>query len=673
MANYTPADIRNVAIVGGAGTGKTTLIEALLFRAGVIQRRGNVADGTSFVDYDADEREKRHTLYMKVFDFSEEKHQFNLFDTPGYPDYVGEVLQALASVEIGLVCVNAETKVNFHVHRIWNEVVKAGRGRAIVVTHADGEHANSTAVVEAIRDAFGETCVPVNMPNENGPSITGVIDLLDGSDLSPEASAMHNWLVETLVTLDEGIMEHYLETGEVTHQELIELLSTGIATNHLTPILFTAAPKDVGLTELVHFLAEYAPSPLQGPFFDLEDGSVLDPNKHSEFTAKVFKTISDPFVGRLSYLRVVSGEVKTDQLYLNMRTGKTEKMGHILRLKGKEQEAVDHALAGDIVAVAKAETLETGDSLTVERHEVHFRKLEVPPPMVSFAISPKNRNDEQKMSTSLRKMLAEDPTLFLEREPQTAELILSGVSELHVNTALNHMKKRFKVEVDTKIPRVPLRETISVTAEGHHRHKKQSGGRGQFGEVFLRVSPTERGAGFSFSDDTFGGSVPRQYVPAVEKGALEQVAKGVVAGHPVVDIKVSVYDGKHHDVDSDEASFKVAGARAFRDAFEKAKPVLLEPIVKLEVAIPARFMGDINSDLNSRRGRIHGMNVTGDMQVIEAEIPLKEVQTYAADLRSLTQGEGSFVYKFSHYDVVPANVANDIMKAYKAGLKPDED
>ena len=676
MAKYTSADIRNVALVGGAGAGKTTLLEALLHKTGVIPRRGNVADGSSLVDYDPDEKEKRHSLYMKLFHFSADKHEYNVFDTPGYPDYIGEVMQALSAVEIGALCINAATGVTFHAHRIWDEIGKSGRAKLIVVTHCDAENSDSHGLIASIREHFGAKCVPVNLPNEDGASVNAVIDILGEADPPEGGEGLREQAIESIVTLDDDVMEQYLETAEVSHEDVARLLTKGIALGEITPILFTSAEKDIGLQKLIHFLAEDCPSPLQGPFFTAgegDDASPFDPNEHSEFASKVFKTLSDPFVGRLSYIRVVSGEIKSEDQYLNVRVGKPEKMGHILRLQGKEQETVDHAQAGDIVAVAKAESMETGDTLTVPQGKVEFASLKAPSPMVSLSLSPKNRNDEQKMSGSLKKMLAEDPTLRLGRDEQTGELVLSGLSELHIQTMLKRMKARFKVEVDTKIPRVPLRETIVGSSEGHHRHKKQSGGRGQFGEVYLRIEPKERGEGYEFSDDTFGGSVPKQYVPAVDKGIQEQLGKGVVAGYQVVDVKVSLYDGKAHDVDSDEASFKMAGQRAFRDAFEKAKPCLLEPIVNLEVLIPGRFMGDINSDLNGRRGRINGMDTIGEMQVIKAEIPLKEVQTYAADLRSLTQGEGSFTFEFSHYDVVPHNVADEFIKAFKAGQKPEED
>jgi elongation factor G len=679
MARYAPQDVRNFAFVGSSGAGKTTLIESLLHKAGAIQRRGNVADGSSQVDFDAEEKEKKHSLFMKAFHAVDHKREMNLLDTPGYPDYIGEALAAVSAVETAVFCINAVTGITFHARRLWQAVVESGRGRMIVVTHIDQDGVDVDAIVDRIHEAFGDSCVPANLPAGAGSKLSAVVDVF-GEHASVPAGLedlvhrSHQLLVEALVTLDEKAMEKYLETGEAKVDELVPLMKEGIARGSLTPILFVASTKDIGVEDLLHFFADDCPSPVRGPHFTAAVGTdasgakqQIEPSKRNAFAGRVFKTVIDPFVGRLSYVRVVSGQVKIDDHYLNVRTGKLEKMGHILRPKGKETETLDFAQAGDIVLLPKNEHLETDDTLCAESDPIVFTRMPLPRPMVALAVHAKNRADEQKMVTTLRKHVAEDPTLSLERDSQTAELILRGISGLHLQTVLHRIHVRYKIEIETKIPRVPLRETVlGHKVEGHHRHKKQTGGRGQFAEVYLRLSANERGKGFEFEDDTHGGSIPKNFLPAIERGIQEQMTKGVIAGYPVVDVKVSVYDGKYHDVDSDEMSFKVAGARAFRDAFEKAKPVMLEPIVSLQAAVPNKYMGDATSDLNSRRGRITGMDTVGDTQVITAEVPQKEIQTYAQDLRSITHGEGSFTYEFSRYDVAPHHVAVELTEIYKA-------
>ncbi len=684
MAKYGSADIRNVAFVGAPHSGKTTLLEVMLHSIGSIPRRGHVADGSSFVDYDALEKEKKHTLFMKVFHGSHKKKVLNLLDSPGYPDYVSEAIAAMNAVETVALSVNAAEGVQFHTQRLWIEAERIGRGRIILVNRCDAEGIDPEAVISSLQDILGSICQPINLPIAPGSGISGVVDLVKGHESAPAemkelVASMRDQMIEGLVSTDDDAMEAYLESGEVAIGELAPLMQKGIASGAFVPILFTAAEKNVGVAELLDFLADDAPSPLSGPFFKVSDGAELtedlhdlNPAEHDAFAGRVFKTVSDPYVGRLTFLRVVTGEIRPDDLYMNVRIGKHEKMPSVLRSQGKEHEKSDVGIAGDIVVVAKAETIETNDSLCAERAQVTFPPMVMPVPMVAVALLPKNRGDEQKLSTGLKKLTGEDPTFRTDRDEQTGELIAHGVSPLHLETQLHRLATNFKVEVETKIPRVPMRETVTTPSEGHHRHKKQTGGRGQFAEVYLRVIPQERGVGFEFVDATFGGSVPRNYLPAIEKGVIDQMSKGVIAGYPVVDVRVEVYDGKHHDVDSDEHSFKIAGARAFRDGFEKARPVLLEPVVILEVAVPSRFMGDINGDLNGRRGRIAGMEAIGETQVIKAQVPLKEVQTYAADLRSITQGEGSYSFEFSHYDIVPHKIQDDLVASHKAGFKEED-
>ncbi|MBI4879742.1 MAG: elongation factor G [Planctomycetes bacterium] len=683
MANYAPADIRNVAFIGAGGSGKTTLVEMLLHKAGALPRRGSVAEGSSFVDFDPAEQEKTHSLLLKVFHCVHAKRPLNLLDSPGYPDFIGEALATLYAVETAAVCVSAVDGVTFQTQRLWNEAASAGRSRIVVVTRVDAENIDLGALVASIREALGKACVPVNLPVGVGAGVSGVVDLLTGQapqELADLVASSREQLVDSLVSLDDAAMEKYLETGEVPLADLLPLMRRGVAGGGLTPILFAAADKGVGITEILDFVVSTCPSPLDRPCARAVEGTELsgelvtiDPRERTTFSARAFKTFADPYVGRLSLIRVVSGAIKTDDPFLNPRIGRPEKMGNLLRPSGKEHEKIESAQAGDIIALVKAEAIETNDTLCSDRAAVRFPPMQMPTPIVALAVSPKSRNDEQKLSGGLRKVAAEDPTFAVDREVQTGELVVRGISMMHIETLLKRLSANYKIEVETRIPKIPMRETITGKADGHHRHKKQTGGRGQFGEVYLRVAPRERGSGFEFKDETFGGSIPRQFLPAIEKGIIDQMGKGVVAGYPVVDVLVEVYDGKAHDVDSDEASFKIAGARAFRNAFESARPVLLEPVVNLEVAVPSRFMGDINSDLNSRRGRISGMDSIGNTQVIKAQVPLKEVQSYAADLRSLTQGEGSYAFAVSHYDIVPHKLAEELMTSFKAGQKAEED
>lgn len=674
MAKYGSADIRNVALCGPSHAGKTTLLESLLKSGGVFTKLGRVQDGTSQVDYDPHERQQKHSIFAKVFHLTHKKRELNLLDSPGYPDFIGEALTAMNAVETVALCVNAAEGISFYAQRLWNEAGAAGRARMLVVNRSDGDGVDVDKIILQAQEILGPTLVPWNLPVDAGPSISGVQEVLAGG------TGWKETLVESLVTLEDGAMEKYLETGEASVDELLPLIKQGMANETFTPILFTAAEKGVGLTELLDFLAKDAPSPVRGPFFKGCDGTELnddlhgiDPKERKEFVGRVFKTVADPFVGRLSFVRALAGEVAADAMVLNARGGKPEKMTAPMRPQGKEHAKMESAIAGDIFVLGKAESMETNDTLSVEKAPVVLPNMAMPSPMVAVAVTPTSRGEEQKLATGLKKLVSEDVTFSTERDSQTGELIAHGVSPLHVETQLHRLKTNYKVEVTTHLPRVPMRETVMAKADGHFRHKKQTGGRGQFAEVYLRIAPQERGAGFEFKDETFGGSVPKNFLPAIEKGVVDQLSKGVVAGYPVVDVVVSVYDGKHHDVDSDEHSFKRAGARAFADAFEKAKPVLLEPVVDLEVAIPSRFMGEINSDLNGRRGRISGMDAVGDMQIIKAQVPLKEVQSYAADLRSITQGEGAYTFEFSHYDTVPSNVAQEVIAAHKEGRDEEED
>ncbi len=672
MAAPATDKIRNFAVIGAGGAGKTTLVDAFLFKSGTASRFGKVDDGSSLSDFTAEEKETKHSLYMTLLSLEHRGHKVNLLDTPGYSDFVGEASVALAGVDTAIVVVDSSGTISASTRRLYHAAKDLGLARIVVINRMDADQANLEATMESVQSLFGTECVNVFVPDAEGPSFSKPVSLLDAS-AAAGMEEQRGALIETVVETDEAAMEKYLEEGEVAEEELRCLLSKAVTSGDVVPVVCSAAAKELGVEEVLDFLIDYAPSPAaakgrpgrQGA----EDGDeIMVTPEHGSTCIQIFKTVTDPYVGKLSYLRVWSGKLAADSSLTLARTGKAERLQNLLSVQGKEHEGISEVGAGDIAAIAKVESLETGDTLC-EGDVVHLAPVKVPPPMVSLALEPKARGEEQKLATALKKLASEDLTFLVDRDATTHELVASGITNLHLDTILKRLKEQFGVEVDTKTPRVPLKETILGAAEGHHRHKKQTGGAGQFGEVYLRVAATERGEGFQFEDKVVGGSIPKNFMPAVEKGIVASLEGGVFAGYPVVDVRVEVYDGKHHPVDSNETSFKSAGSKAFRDAFLKAKPALLEPMVDLEVEVPASAMGDITGDLNSRRGRIQGMDTVGTLQIIKAQVPLREIQTYSTDLRSMTAGEGSYTFTHSHYDIVPAKLAEEI----RAGFKAEDD
>jgi elongation factor G len=624
-----------------------------------------VADGTTVSDFEPEEKEKKHSVQIGLLHGSYKGREFNVLDAPGYPDFIGEAAAALAACETAVMCIDAGKGLTFPGRKVWELAGQSGRGRCVVATHIDQAEIDWATWVEELSETLGARCLPVVIPDGIGPAFKGVKAVPLGGEASGELAAARDALVEAVVEIDEGALTRFLEQDQrPTEEEAARLLARSVAAGTLVPVFCLSALDGRGVEEFVQFAARCLPSPLDGPFYRDEQDKVVEPTAPGT-AAFVFKTFIDPFVGRLGLLRVVTGQLELNQSPLNPRTGKAEKIHHLQLSQGKDHAPVTQAVAGDIVAVTKLETLETSDTLCDAAHPRRFRKLSVPKPMVARAIEPVNHADEVKLSVALKRAASEDPTFTYERDESTGQLIAHGISTMHLETVLRRIKERGHVEVKVSVPRVPLRETITRSADGHFRHKKQTGGRGQFAEVYLKVAPAPRGAGLVFVDDTVGGSVPRQFIPAIEKGARDAMAKGIIAGYPVVDVTVSVTDGKFHDVDSDEHSFRIAGTRAFRDAFLKSHPVMLEPLLDMEVAIPARFMGAITADLTGRRGHITGMDSLGDMQVVKARVPQREVLTYPTALRSLTSGEGTFTSHFHDYEVVPANVQQEIMSGFK--------
>lgn len=674
MTSRKGEDIRNIAIVGHGGGGKTTLAEAMLFAAKVIDRMGSVEEGTTASDFEEEERERNISIDTAILHLTWKGKEINILDTPGYPEFVNQVLSALRAADAVVLVVSGPAGVELNTRKCWQYAKEEGLARFIVLSKMDEENVDFDRLVKSMQDIFGPGLVPLNLPIYKGPEFkgaTGVLDSPEGSepDLQKRLDQAREKIIEAAVEADDELLERYLEGHELDEEGLSSALAQAIAQGKVVPILSTAAMEGLGVAQLLDSLAEFAPSPLASfrKIF-LMKGEEKEPLESTDgrLSAQVFKTMTDPFVGKLCFLRVFSGEATSDTMLYNPRTNRSTKAGQFLRIKGKEQTPLAEVLAGDIVAVAKIEDLALSDTLHGKRETRTFKPIEFSRPMVSLAIEPKSRGDEQRLSTALSKLSQEDPTFIVTRERQTNELVVTGMSALHLEIMLNRLKRRFEVEVIARAPKIPYKETISATAQAQYRHKKQTGGRGQYGEVYLKLEPLERGAGFEFVDKIVGGAIPSQYIPAAEKGIREVLEKGVIAGFPVADVRVTLYDGTYHRVDSSEIAFKIAANRAFQEGFRQATPCLLEPIVLLEVTVPNEFMGNITSDLNGRRGRILGMDSLGDLQVVKAVVPMAEIARYATELRSRTGGQGYYTAEFSHYDVVPHKIQEDLVAKAKS-------
>jgi elongation factor G len=677
MAKYKTSDIRDVALVGHGAAGKTTLVEALLFRAKAISRRGSVADGTTVSDFDVEEKESKHSVDAAITHMGWKGREINLIDTPGYPDFVGEAIAALASVDAALVAVDAAAGVKVNTRRVWQIATELELPRAIVISRADQEHAKWAERLAEIREHFGEKCIPLFVPKGGavGLELAGVeaaFPLAAGA--SAEAQDAYKRAVEAAVELDEALMTRYLEGEEIAPEELRKALRTAFRAGAFHPVFLTAAEKDVGVEELLNAIADLFPEPGERSWEaqDADSGAPVEVTVDKPFTGRVFKVVYDPFVGKLSYIRVYSGSLPQNAMVLAPQARTPVKIAHIYRVQGKEQQEVPEAVAGDLIAVAKIDDFHTGDTLTTGDFRVKFPPIAFPTPMVSIAVEPKARTDEGKISQALAKLLEADPTIKMNRNTQTRELVVTGMSNLQLETMLARLKRRYQVDVVTRVPKVPYLETISATGDAKYRHKKQTGGAGQFAEVWMRIEPLPRGAGFAFESEVVGGAISSSFIPSIEKGVRHVMEQGVIAGFPVVDVKAVVYDGKEHPVDSKDIAFQIAGRGAFREAVKQAKPVLLEPIMDIEITVPQDYTGAIMGDLNSRRGRIMMTDSAGNYAIIKAKVPLAEILTYSSELRSITGGEGSFTMAPSHYDPVPSQIAQQVIAQYKKEEKEEE-
>jgi elongation factor G len=673
VASSEPGKIRNAAVVGHRGTGKTSLVEAMLFQAGSTNRLGAVEQGTTVADWDEDEQKRQMSLSAAVCHAEWQDRKLNLIDAPGDPGFQADAIAALRVVEGALIVLNGVNGVEVQTTRLWERCEQLGLSRVLFVNMLDRERADFFVVLEQLREQLSNRCVAVQIPIGHEHELKGIVDLFhmraymspeggrEGDpveipdELAAQAAEYREQLVDAVVETDEALMERYLEEGEVSGEELAAALKDAVSSDDLFPVLCGSATKNLGTTGLLDLLVEGVPSPAKKP---LDLG--VEANGAAAF---VFKTVADPFAGRINVFRVLSGEIDSDSNLVNPRTKGKERFSQVLLLQGKEHAPAPGLAAGDIGAVAKLKDVMTGDLLVEKDEGAEAPPFEFPQPVMSFAIAPKAKGDEEKMATALRRLAEEDPTLVLRRDDQTGEQLLAGLSQMHVEVAVERLHRRFGVEVDLHQPRVPYLETIRKESRAQGRYKKQTGGRGQFGDAHIVIEPLPGHQGYEFVDQIVGGVIPQGFRPAVDKGIQEAMARGELAGAPVQGLRVRLVDGSYHSVDSSEMAFKIAGSLAFKSAYEKADPVLLEPIMSLEATVPDDAVGAVNGDLNSRRGRLQGMEPRGGMTIIKAEVPMAEVLTYSQSLTSLTGGRGDYALGFLRYEEVPTHIAQKIIEA----------
>jgi elongation factor G len=687
MKVYDAASIRNIAVVGHGGCGKTQLISTLLFVAGAVTRIGKVDEGTTTTDFDDEAIARRHTLSSSLAHAEWQNRKINIIDTPGFANFLTDARAALRVSEAALVAVDAVSGVEVQTEKLWAEAAELQLPRLIVVSRLERDRASLDRTLEALHRDCGREIVPIQIPIGEERDFKGVIDLVrmkaltfvpdagtmtEGeipADLAERAAQAREALLEMVAEADEALMEAFFAEGTLTQEQLVTGLRTATMTGRLFPLVCTSGLHAIGIQPLLDAIVAYTPSPAEREFAALDtDGAPvsLKADENAPPSAFVWKTIADPFAGRITMLRVITGTLKSDTTVANLTMDASERLGHLLVLQGKTQTHVPELKAGDIGAVAKLKDTHTSDLLGDKGIRHRVAPIRFPEPVLAYAIEPKSRGDEDKISTAMQRLREEDPSISYARDPQTHELLLSGQGQLHIEVTVAKLKRRFGVEVNLKPPRIPYRETITAATEAHGRHKKQTGGHGQFGDCKIRVEPLPRGSDFQFVDDIFGGSIPRQFVPAVEKGIQDARTRGYLAGYPMVDFKATVFDGSYHAVDSNELSFKMAGSLAFKDAMTRARPTLLEPIMQVEVYTPSDFAGDLMGDLNGRRGRIAGMDTRGAMTVIRAQVPMSEMLTYEQHLTSATGGRGSYHMEYSHYEEVPHQQQAKIIAAAKA-------
>jgi len=683
MPSYSTEEIRNIALAGHAGSGKTTLFEALLAAGGTLQSPGSVERGTTLSDYEPMERARGHSINSAIASIDHGGVHINLIDTPGYPDFRGPTLSALAAVETVAIVVSAATGIEHSVIRMMDHARARRLCRLLVVNKIDHDEADLGLLVEQLRETFGAECLPVNLPARGRDGVVDCFSSADGdSELGPVAE-WHQRIIDQVVEINEDVMGHYLEDGEaaLSGQELHDAFEQCLREQHLVPICFVSARTGAGIPEMLDLIERLMPNPFEAnpPAFVRGSGDdaepvLAEPDAGKHVIADVFKIINDPFVGKLGVFRIYQGTVRRDSQLLIDDGKKPFKVGHLFKLRGKDHVEIEDAIPGDIAAVAKVEDIHF-DAVLHDSHDedqIHLKPLDFPQPMFGLAIEPASKGQEQKLANALHRMQEEDPCLHVEHNKELNETIIRGLGELHLKLLLERMKERYGVEVSARPPRIAYRETVSSRADGHYRHKKQTGGAGQFGEVFLRIEPLPRGGGFEFLDEVRGGTIPNQFIPAVEKGVRLALDVGAVAGYPLQDVRVVVYDGKYHPVDSKEVAFVTAGKKAFLDAVAKARPMVLEPVVNLDVEVPENSVGDITGGLASKRARINGTDaMRGGEIIIKAQVPLAELGDYANELKAATGGQGRYTLELSHYEPVPPQVQKQLAEAYRPRVEED--
>jgi elongation factor G len=699
---YSGENIRNVAMVGHGHAGKTTLVSAMLFTAGATQRMGRVDDGTATTDYDEEEIARKMSISLGAAVVEWGTSKINLLDTPGFSMFVHEAKMVLPVVDAAIVVVDGVAGVEVVTQRVWNYCEEYKTPRLIVVNRMDRDRANAERVLESLINAFGRNVIPIELPIGSEKSLSGVVDLvrmkaytyeLGGNgkgketeipaNMRAQVQEAHEQLVELVAEGDDKLMEEFFEKGTIPEEDLIPALHNAIREDRIFPVIFSSGLGNVGADRVMDFIIDYTPAPSEHEWIQGEapaSGNGDVPKRHETdaepASLYVFKTVSDAFAGRISFFKVFSGVVKNDATVLNFSRGSQEKLAHISITQGKTAIPVQELHAGDIGAVAKLKDTLTGDTLGDKSAPIQYPRVKLPEPAITFAIEPKSRADEDKLGPGLHKLMEEDAMLRFFRDPQTQEFLIAGTGQQHIEVVVAKLKKRHHTEVVLKAPKVPYRETIRGKADVQGKHKKQTGGHGQYGDCKIKMEPMPRGGQFEFVNDIFGGSIPKNYIPAIEKGIRDAAGRGYLAGFPVVDFRVTLYDGSYHDVDSNDMSFQMAGRIAFRKAMEQAKPTLLEPIMAVEITVPDDFAGSIMGDLNSRRGRIQGMDNKAGNTVVKAEAPMSEMLTYGVDLTSMTQGRGSFSMEMHHYDTVPGALQDKIVekaKAARGDVKEEEE
>jgi len=696
MPHHLVEELRNIVLVGHGATGKTSLADLMLYKSGVSRRIGSPDEGNSLLDIDDDEKQRHHSITSHVCHFEHDGARINMIDSPGMPDFVGQVIGAYRAVETALITINAPHGIEVNTRKSFQHAGNRGLVRCLVLNKCDGENVDLVKLMKDIREQFGQACVPLTIPLGTGAQIHGVIDTIHLPESLPIDAALdpeeaHQALIEAVVEADESLMSRYFEGEVIAGGELDQAITQALIAGTLIPVFCTAVKSDIGVSELMDALVRYAPSPAQIPRHVLKDGEdmPIPPDPAGPLVAQVIKTRIDPFVSKVNYLRIYSGTLKKDSSIHIVGTDRTIRIHQLMDIQGGQHEALDEAIAGDIIAVSRIEDLHTGDVISDGSDHITMPPMAFPRPMIGVAVEPKSRSDQAKISAALHKIEEEDPTFKVHREEQTHEMVIEGMSELHLQLIQNRLHQREKVDVVTHQPRVPYRETVNGAAEGSYRHKKQSGGSGQFAEVHLRVSPCPHGVNpeeyfvkqrfeslrsyhydpelnFCFIDRVSGGSVPNQFIPAVEKGVRERMAQGVIAGCQIQDLVVELFFGKDHPVDSNEAAFRTAASLCLKEIFLQAQPSLMEPVMQVEITIPSDRIGEISGDLNTRRGRLEGIEeVPGGFTLVHAKIPLAEVMTYARVLSGLTGGQGSFTMEFSSYELVPPAEQQKLAAEYR--------